>query len=519
MKRPSIAPAAITFGVGALALIIALVLSFVPFSSAGTVEPTPAFRAQKSLDEVLFKMATSPAAKYTGKVDYKYANAVRGQGTVEFTDLIVTTSNTAEGTISLGSEQGEYRQIGNSPFISAPSALWETLLVQDEKTNLDAAPLDNKWASTRFTGLPRLGTVLGPDNLAGDIGNTELDSEPQLGAELPAPNKGTPDARHWPTSDPPIEFIGDNKVKLGTWEVTFDPATKNVTHVKGQSEVEAVTYDIDASVSLQPADQAQKVFANQRALVSDLVSVPAPGLWMKQPVVTSRQVGACTPAACAFDYIVQGSPYAEDVTGHFNYGFTLNFAVGNRPPGAVGGECKVVLRVDFGRNGTTRCTATNLPPATNIGSRYTYSYLAFLDSTEAALNDLIDNNEKQTNTEVVYVRTGNKEPQQARFGASVTGLPSYYAIKRGDYLFDGIGTDGNMHVTFGDGYKQHIVGVGFDPAWEGTEVLKKQMSEQVGAAGDAKVVYFTAEPETATALRLLIASENQSDNISAYHID
>ena len=72
MKRPSIVPAAIALGVGALALVIALVLSFVPFSSAGTVEPTPAFRAQKSLDEVLFKMATSPAAKFTGKVTYKY---------------------------------------------------------------------------------------------------------------------------------------------------------------------------------------------------------------------------------------------------------------------------------------------------------------------------------------------------------------------------------------------------------------------------------------------------------------
>ena len=79
MKRPSIAPAAITLGVGALALVVALILSFVPFSSAGTVEPTAAFRAQKSLDEVLFKMATSPAAKYTGKVAYKYEDA-RGEG-------------------------------------------------------------------------------------------------------------------------------------------------------------------------------------------------------------------------------------------------------------------------------------------------------------------------------------------------------------------------------------------------------------------------------------------------------
>ncbi len=518
MKRPSIVPAAIVLGVGALALIIALVLSFVPFSSAGTVEPTPAFRAQKSLDEVLFKLATSPAAEFTGKVTYRYDDE-RGEGTVEFDDLIVTTSNTAEGTITLGSQQGEYRQIGNNPFISAPGALWTELLVDAEKTNLDTGPLDNKWASTRFTSMPRLGTILGPDNLAGDIGNIESGDPPALGAELPTPNKGTPDARRWPTTDPPIEFVGDDKVKIGAWEVTFDPETKNVTNVKGQSVQGPVTYDIDAAVSLQPADQAQKVFANQRALVPDLVSVPAPGLWMEQPVVSSRQTGACTTSSCAFDYTVQGSPYADDVRGHFNYGLTLNFAVGNRPPGAVGGECKVVLRVDFGRDGTTRCAATNLPPDTNIASRYTFTYLAFIDSTETELNDLIDNNEKQTNTEIVYVRTGNKEPEQARFGASVTGLPSYYAIKRGDYIFDGIGTDGNMHITFGEGYREHIVGGTFDPSWEGTEVLRKQMEQQVTAAGDAQVVYFVAEEETASALRALIAAENQSDNISAFYYD
>ncbi|TYQ10657.1 UNVERIFIED_ORG: hypothetical protein L601_002200000740 [Gordonia westfalica J30] len=515
MKRPSIAPAAIVLGVGALALVVALVLSFVPFSSAGTVEPTAAFRAQKSLDEVLFKMATSPAAKYTGKVAYKYDDA-RGEGTVEFSDLIVTTSNTAEGTVSLGSEQGEYRQISNNPYISAPTSLWNELLVADEKLNLDMAPLDNKWASTRFTSLPRFGTILGPDNLAGDIGNVEFGSEPQLGAELPTPNKGTPDARRWPTSDPPIEFVGDNKVKIGSWEITFDPESKNVTNVKGQSKQGSATYDIDTSVSLQPADQAQKVFANQRALVGDLLSAPAPGLWAKQPVVTPRLVGECTTAACAYDFSVSGIPWADDVRGHFNYGMTLNFAVGGRPAGALGGECKPVLRVDFGRTATTRCTATNLPANSSIGPRSAYTYLAFLDTTEADLNKLIDDNEKQTNTEVVYVRTGNKSPDQARYGAGITGLPSYYAVKRGEYLFDGIGTDGNLHITFGPGYSEHISGGRFDPSWEGTEVLEKQIGEQVKAAGDVKVVYFVNEPEAASALRALIASEGQTDNVSAY---
>ena len=45
------------------------------------------------------------------------------------------------------------------------------------------------------------------------------------------------------------------------------------------------------------------------------------------------------------------------------------------------------------------------------------------------------------------------------------------------------------------------------------------MEQQVAAAGDAQVVYFVAEEETASALRALIAAENQSDNISAFYYD
>ena len=89
-------------------------------------------------------------------------------------------------------------------------------------------------------------------------------------------------------------------------------------------------------------------------------------------------------------------------------------------------------------------------------------------------------------------------------------------VKRGEYLFDGIGTDGNLHITFGPGYSEHISGGRFDPSWEGTEVLEKQIGEQVKAAGDVKVVYFVNEPEAASALRALIASEGQTDNVSAY---
>ncbi len=91
-------------------------------------------------------------------------------------------------------------------------------------------------------------------------------------------------------------------------------------------------------------------------------------------------------------------------------------------------------------------------------------------------------------------------------------------MKRGEYLFDGIGTDGNLHVTFGPpGYSEHISGGGtFDPSWEGTEVLKKQIGEQAKAAGDAQVVYFVSEPQAVSALRSLIASEGQTDNVTAY---
>ena len=71
MKKQSIVLPALVAAVGVIALVAALVVSFIPFSKAGASAPTAAFRAQADLDAVLFKLATSPAAKFTGKLDYK----------------------------------------------------------------------------------------------------------------------------------------------------------------------------------------------------------------------------------------------------------------------------------------------------------------------------------------------------------------------------------------------------------------------------------------------------------------
>ena len=130
MKKQSIVLPALVAAVGVIALVAALVVSFIPFSKAGASAPTAAFRAQADLDAVLFKLATSPAAKFTGKLDYK-ASRTGVSGTVEFTDLTATSSNNVQGTISVGGQQGEYRQIGNRYFVSAPQAFWPPLLTSE----------------------------------------------------------------------------------------------------------------------------------------------------------------------------------------------------------------------------------------------------------------------------------------------------------------------------------------------------------------------------------------------------
>ncbi|GAA1481425.1 hypothetical protein GCM10009624_18650 [Gordonia sinesedis] len=522
MKNSSKTVPALILGAGGLALVVVLIVSFIPWGTSGTASATAASRAQHSLDEVAFKLGTSPGARYTGTMTYKYNSGDLPTQQLSFKNLIVTSTNNAEGTLTLAGNDTQYRQIGNDQYINGPTEFWNVLLTEGEKTYLDLAPVNNKWATPRYSTLPFIGTVFNPRLISGRMANAELVNPPTLGAELPGQNSGTPDARFWPTSDPTITSLGDGKVRAGKWEISYNPDGNIVQHIKGEYVNGNVTYTVDTDVTPLGTDDVTKVFANERSIAPELTEIPAPGLVPRNPSVTSRQVGTCDPSACAYDISVTGTPSLGDdldtPTGYFNYGMTVNFEVNNSPPGAVGGSCTEVVRAEIGRTAAARCVATNLPSSGGrIKANVDFKYLAFATTEAARINGYIDDSEKGTKRKVTMLRTGQKRQSAATYSYQWAGLPSSYVVKQGDYLFDGLGAAGAFLVTFGPGYNEHITGLTFDESWPGTKLLKDQMDQQIRAAGDARVVYFVSDPATATALRLLTIDKGTSDKITVYY--
>ncbi|MDL9937977.1 hypothetical protein QSJ18_14580 [Gordonia sp. ABSL1-1] len=509
MKSKSKVPAAIVLAVGVVAAVVAVIVALIPMGKSGAAEPTAAFRAQASLDEVMFKLLNAPAVKYTGKFDYQ-----TGQGTsgaVEFTDLTATASNSVQGTVRIAGQQGEYRQLGNVEYLSAPVALWNSLLSDNQRNSLDTTPLNNKWASPTYTSLPSIGVQLSSNNVAGNVLNTErslpADQQPELPAslELPAPNKGLPDARFWPTSDPPVTFVGDNVVRVGDAEVTFNPETKDVTHIKNKYKWFSYTITLDTDVTLLKSEQAKTLFANQEAILNDLVSVPAPGLVPSGGVNSAVRLNAagCDGLRCTWNVTANGAQTAtgSSTAGHFNFGLTATYTLNGRP---IPGTCNLVLRADFGTVARNRCVVS-VPGAGTVRIMPTNTYLGFLDQSAEELRKYLTETEERTNSRNEFVRTGYKKLDAALYGSiNVNVLPSFIAIDKGGYLFDGVSPRGSLTITFANGYASHVTGGRFDPNWPGTDTLKRQLGEQVKAANGTKVIYFAAERDTATALQAMV---------------
>ncbi|AZG45282.1 hypothetical protein [Gordonia insulae] len=524
MKRQSNTVPVLVFGTGVVALIVALILAFVPFSTSGAAEPTAAFTAQKNLDEVAFQLGSAPGARYSGTLSMT-SDGSAGTKTVEFTDLTVASTKNAEGSITFDSTGAQYRQIGNYRYVNGPSKLWRDLFAGASiASQIDFAATDNKWTNLRYSGLPDLGYLLSPALLAGRIGNTERVKEPELGLELPAPNKGLPDARFWPTSDPQVTAIGADKVQVGTMETTFDPSSKRVTHIKGEFAREGYRVTVDTAVDLLAPEDLTKLFANERSLVPELTNVPAPAVPLAGNAINTRASGNCTTAACEFTIAASGALAPEVVTemrgatGHVNFGITVQFEVDGSRAGERGGTCTRVLTVPFGGRTQTTCSATNLPPGSrSVKTATNIQLLPFIEVTATDLTDYIDSQEKSSKQPVEMVRTGSKKAEAARYNDQVAGFPSSYGIKQGDYVFDGVGPEGNLFVAFGPGYAQHITTGRLDPSWSGTSMLTDQLKQQIAASGDREITYVTAEEELATALRLLAIGEGiSSDKLKVF---
>ncbi|MFW0785338.1 hypothetical protein AAFP35_12520 [Gordonia sp. CPCC 206044] len=517
MREKSVLGPALVSAAGLVVLVIALVFTLVPMTTNGTAVPTGAFRAQQRLDDIAFELGSSPGARYSGTLTTT-AIPDGAPRTVRFHDLVVASTKNAQGAVTFASHDAQYRQIGNYRYINGPAEIWSALFGgAPVLRQLDLAPTANKWSDLRFSGLPDLGLLLSPTMLAGRIGNTEQVEAPEPGPVLPAPNRGLPDARFWPTGDPPITAVGDDGVRVGAMETTFDPSTHKVTHIKGEFTRAGTRVSLDTDVTPLAAADLGGMFDDERSLVPSLISVPAPGVPLAADDITTSATGVCTTAACPFTVVASGAVdpgHAADmrgVAGHINYGLTVKFAVDAAAPGAVGGTCGRVVSVPFGGRTEIPCAATNLPPGTQqVKPETSIRYLPFVDLTEDGLRSYIDSQEKAVALPIAMVRTGAKTGDAARYNDQEAGLPSSYAVRQGDYLFDGVGPEGNLFVSFGPGYADHVTAGRFDPNWPGTEQLRSQLTEQMAAAGDRRITYVSAEPETAAALGAL-ATESGAD--------
>lgn len=499
----------------AVLLVIALAVSFIPFPHSSDGGPTAAFRAQQELDKVVFKFGQTAGAKFSGTLKYTYTTSTNPtEDSIEFKNLVVSSANNSEGTIKLDTQEAQYRQIGNNVYANGPKEFW-TKLIPNAPTSLDLDSVASKWADTDGTGLLWLGSFLSPRKLAGRLAIGDSAASTSLGQELPAPNNGLPDARFWPTSDPKVTMTG-NSITVGSMTTTFDPESKEVTHIKGSSTTaDGIKYTIDTDVAPMTDNDREKLFANERSFAPELLAVPAPGIGVRDPMMSAvSNAGSCTSALCQFAWDLQGKLRSDTYrTGYINYGMNVSFTANGN---AVASPCSKVVRVDFGSTTRANCDAVNLgnlPNGTSIRANVSNSkYLPFNTKTSDNLSNIIDKNEAAAKQQITLVRTGTKRPGDAtKYNYQITDMPSVYAVKQGDYEFDGFGPAGSFLITLSTGYDQHVNGGVFDPNWAGTKTLLEQAKQQVAAAGNIHIVWFTAEENTATAAKALLASAGITD--------
>lgn len=494
-------------------LVVALVVAFIPFPRSADGGPTTAFRAQQELDKVVFKFGETNGAKYTGKITYSYTDSSSTpEQTIEFKNLVVASSNNAEGTVTQSNQEAQFRQIGNNVYANGSKEFWSKL-IGNPPSYLDLDAVASKWADTDATGLLWLGSFLSPRKLSGRLAIGDTSVGANLGQELDAPNKGLPDARFWPTSDPKVTMTG-NTITVGSMTTTFDPETKSVTHIKGSSSSEGIKYTIDTAVAPMTDNDRDKLFANERSFAPELVSVPAPGIAVRTPLLNSVAGGTCNNAVCEFNYDLQGKLSSDKYrTGYINYGLNVTFTANGTP---VGGTCNKVVRVDFGTTARAQCNAMNLgslPNGTSIRPNSSGSkYLPFNTKSADDLTRIINDNETAAKKKITLARSGTKSAgAPTSYNYTITDMPSVYVVDQGGYLFDGFGPSGSFLVALSTGYNQHVNGGVFDPSWSGTTTLREQATKQVTAAGGTQIVWFMAEENAATAARALLASAGITD--------
>lgn len=309
-----------------------------------------------------FQYGSSPGAKYKGTLTRKYGDGTTL--TVEFSDLQVALSGNVGGSITVNGQQGDYTQIGNYYFTKAPVAFWKAVLDGTTPDNVDMSPVGQR-GPPRSGACPTSGMRCHRSCWPGAWATT-TSSIRQSSAGRPAALSQQGHPRRPLLAHLRIERSPRSPATRsgGDWEITFASDTKAISHLQGQYRDGDVTTTIDTDVTPLSFDRISPIFAQQKGLTrrsrvgagTSMTIDDLPGGQLDQAgnePVTARMWRAVTtsPSTARIRQQARACELRPDRQLHRQ-----------RPAGRgrSASTCTPVIRVDFDKTATTRCTATNL---------------------------------------------------------------------------------------------------------------------------------------------------------------
>ncbi|MFW0791370.1 hypothetical protein [Gordonia sp. CPCC 205333] len=506
----------------AVVLALAIITSFIPLSRSGSGGPEVNFAAQRASDTIAFKMAQLPGAKYSGSFTYggKKYNSTSDPGTErtwKFTDLVVSASGNAAGTLEYDGNRAQYRVLANFTFVNASTAFWKSLL-PNQSEGLDWANINNKWVASRDAGVPNLGALLSPQNLGLRLVSPSVGTASAPGPEVVPGEAKLPDTRYWPTRVPQVK-LSDDSFTIDELTTTFDPETQNVTKVAGLYRNYVESAKISLAVEYVDRTAIDKVFTSGRALAPELAEVPvvAAKPTIEQPA--ARQIGNCASTACTYEIQVGGtlSNAEAAITGYSNFGVKSLFR--DRSGSTFPSDCDRVIRVPLNKFAKYRCTVRGISAKTAAPPTFKgTTFLVFAIYSTDMLTEGVDANQSASSATPRPVRTGSKTAGPVeKYNFQVTAMPSTIGVRVGDYVFDGFSPSGKLYIARSAGYSEHVKAEQFDKTWAGYSVLVRQGKEQLAAAKYRPIIWYVAEPDAVQAFRNLIKAEGLS-LISVYDV-
>lgn len=511
--RSTSTKAPLAVALAALVLVAAVIVSFIPFARTGSGGPGPNFTALRAADEIAFQMAGKSGIKYSGSFTsggskYGMASNPSREKTFEFTDLVVTTSGNAEGTLIFAGHRAQYRVLANRTFVNAPSSFWKAVLAAPSD-GYDWANVDDKWVMSKGSGVPNLSALLAPLNMGMRLVTPTVSSASAPGPAVDPDEPRLPDSRFWATQVPDVELTG-NTFTIDDLTTTFDPKSRDVTRIVGLYRNYTESAKLDLTV--QPASDAAtgKVYTGGRALIPELAAVPVIAATPAIERPSAKRMGPCSTSGCVFDVTLTGSLMNAStvVEGYTNYGVKSSVVAGES---TLTSDCDRVVRVPLKQDVTYRCTAHGAPPGSTVSVSFTDTkFLPIATYSTAMLTADVDNNQKAGATSPKLVRTGSKLSDAEKYNFQVTGNPSTIGVRAGDYTFDGFSPSGKYYVALAPGYADHVKDGSFDEAWSGYSTLVSQARRQVDAASGTAIIWYVGEHEAVDAFGKLLSTAGVS---------